>query len=122
MSSTYVNKSRFKNEIDLVDKILTIYSVAKFSEENKLRTFEKDILIYYVRKGITEDTINMVCEDLNKKKNYLHGINKHLKDKGYLISSKTNYRKFDLNDDLKQIRKAFLKDGLRMYTIVFLNG
>jgi hypothetical protein len=46
------------------------------------------------------------------KKNYLHGINKHLE--AILIASKTNLRKFDLNEDLKQLR-LFCPNQLKLY-------
>lgn len=118
---THINKCQYNNEIDMVDTILTIYSTIKFKGKDRLRDFEKNILIYYIRKGLNDETLEMVSEDLNKKKNYLHGINKHLRDKGYLIASKTNLRKFDLNEDLKMLRSSFIEKKLKLYTLVFHN-
>jgi hypothetical protein len=103
----------------MVDKLLTVYSVIKFSGKDRLRDFEKNVLIYYIRKGISDETLEMVSDDLGMKKNYLHGINKHLREKGYLVASKTNLRKFDLNEELKQLRESFVTNQLRLYTIIF---
>lgn len=104
----------------MVDKILTIYSLIKYDKPNRLREFEKNVLIYYVRKGLNQETLDMIAEDLRKEQNYLHGINKHLRDKGYLISSKTNLRKFDLNEELKALRESFINNKINLYTIALV--
>jgi hypothetical protein len=121
LPETHISKCKYNNEIDMVDTILTVYSTIKFKGKDRLRDFEKNILIYYIRKGLTDETLEMISEDLDKKKNYLHGINKHLRDKGYLISSKTNLRKFDLNEDLKKLRDSFINKKIKLYTLVFHN-
>jgi hypothetical protein len=115
------NVSKISNEIDFIDKILSIYSIVKYDTENKLREYEKNILIYYVRKDITDETLETVCEDRGIKKNYLHKINKDLRDKGYLVTSETNYRKFHLNDDLKNIRENFIIRKFKNYLVSFVN-
>jgi len=117
----HLNTCEIKNEIDLVERIISIYSIIKFTGSDRLREFEKNILVYYVRKGISDDTLDMVCADLNKKKNHLHGINKQLRDKGYLITCRNNMRKFELNEDLKSIRQTFIEKKYRLYTIGFRN-
>lgn len=113
------NISKFKNEIELIDKILSIYTIAKYEEKMRLRPYEKNILIYYVRKGINEETLANVCEDRKIEKNYLHKINKDLRDKGYLVTSETNYRKFHLNDELEDIRENFINKKFKDYWIRF---
>ena len=115
------NISKVKNEIEFIDKILSVYSIVKFEAEDRLRDYEKNILIYYVRKGITEETLETVCEDRGIKKNYLHKINKDLRDKGYLLTSETNYRKFHLNKELEDIRENFINKKFKNYLISFVN-
>lgn len=115
------NIAKFKNEIELIDKILSFYSIAKFDEESRLRPYEKNILIYYIRKGITEETLESVCEDRGIKKNYLHKINKDLRDKGYLITSQNNFRKFGLNQELEDIRENFINKKFKDYWFKFVH-
>lgn len=114
------NIAKYKNEIELIDKILSIYTIVKFEHDLRLREYEKNVLIYYVRKGITEETLANVCEDRGIKTNYLHKINKDLRDKGYLITSETNYRKFHLNSDLEQIRENFINNKFKDYWVKFI--
>ena len=113
------NYSKFKNEIELVDKVLSIYTIIKYEGKEQLRNYEKNILIYYVRKGITEETLENVIQDKGITKNYLHKINKDLRDKGYLISSETNYRKFHLHPELESIRENFVNKKFKNYFITF---
>ena len=113
------NIAKYNNEIELVDKILSIYTIAKYEEKDRLKAYEKNILNYYIRKGITEETLENVCEDRGIKKNYLHKINKDLRDKGYLKASETNYRKFHLNSELEDIRENFINKKFKDYWIKF---
>lgn len=113
------NFSQVKNEIDLIDKVLSIYSIVKFEPDFRLRNYEKNILVYYVRKGISDETLSNICEDKDINKNYLHKINKDLRDKGFLVSSDKNLRKFHLSSDLEVIRQNFIKDKFKNYLITF---
>jgi hypothetical protein len=99
--------------------VLSIYTLVKYEEKDRLRAYEKNVLIYYVRKGITDETLDNICEDRGINKNYLHKINKDLRDKGYLLTSEKNYRKFHLSKDLEEIRKSFITDKCKNYWIKF---
>lgn len=115
----YRSGIKYSNEIELIDTVLSIYTIAKFEENLRLKNYERNILVYYVRNGINKESLESVCEDRKINKNYLHKINKDLRDKGYLISSETNYRKFHLNPELENIRMAFIDNKLRMYLLTF---
>ena len=39
------NYSKFKNEIELIDKVLSIYTIIKYEGKEQLRNYEKNILI-----------------------------------------------------------------------------
>jgi hypothetical protein len=56
---THINKCKYNNEIDMVD-ILTVYSVIKFNGERSIKGLWKNVLIYYIRKGINDETLEMV--------------------------------------------------------------
>ena len=113
------NISKYSNMIELIDNILSIYSIIKFKDSKRLRNYEKNVLIYYVINGISEETLDNVCKDKSIEKNYLHKINKDLRDKGYLVSSSTNYRKFSLNSELEDIRENFINQKFKDYWIRF---
>jgi hypothetical protein len=85
-------------------KLLTVYSVIKFGERS-IKGLEKNVLIYYIRKGINDETLEMVSNDLTNEENY-YGINKQ---ESYLIASKTNLRKFGLNEGSKTVETLLSK-------------
>lgn len=118
----------FKNEVDLVNKILSIYSLTKENDlpakgskfdSFKLRKFEKDVLNYYIRYGYADETKKMIEEDMGKKPNAITQVDFLLKEKGYLEDLPNNYRMKKLNDSLEQIRKQFILDKRKIYALHF---
>lgn len=107
-----------KNLIDRLEKMLIIYAELQFPFEKRLLPAQRKILLYYLHKGLNDETLSTVCEDNpSYDKNYLHGINKKLRDKGYLIKDKNNYQKFHLNSDLEAIRKKVMIDDCKLMII-----
>lgn len=117
--NVFYNKTSFKNVPQKLDSLLSIYSILNFPPENKLVRNERKVLIYYLMKGLTQETLDTICEDLNYKKNYLHQVNKKLRDKGYLVRDERNTHKFYLIEDLKRFRKKFIEDNAKGYIISF---
>lgn len=113
----YYDPLQFKNRIQFLDKMLEIYAILNFSEANILPPSERKVLLYYIQKGISEETLETVCKDVGYKRNYLHTVNKKLRDKGYLIRDENNTHKFHLNADLQHFRKRFVLDGSKAYFI-----
>lgn len=118
----------FNNEVDLVNKLLSIYSLTKEDDKVpagskfdsfKLRKFERDVLNYYVRYGYGEETKQMIEEDLNKKSNAITQVDFLLKEKGYLEDLPNNYRMKKLNADLQAIREKFIVNKRRVYALHF---
>lgn len=117
--NTFYIVSPAKNKIDKVNKFLAVYSEVT---DNKLLPIDKKVLAYYIVKGLTDETLEMVLEDdptynpnsTKEKKpftrNHLHGINKRLKDKGYLKGSLTNERKFSLSAEMESLQKKINVD------------
>lgn len=117
----FFDKIKPKNQIDFIEAILKVYAVLNFDEKSNLPKAERTVLTYYIIHGLTEDTLKNILIDFPKYSNseYLHQMNKKLRDKGYLIKDKNNFKKFTLNDDLHHIRKKFIDDKCKMYTIGF---
>lgn len=115
---------KFKNEIELIDKLLRIYELSKESNNEEkvknLRKFERDVLIYYIRYGYSKDTKNMIQEDTGKKLNALIQIDHLLKKQGYLEDLETNFRMKKLNPYLEKIRQDFIVKKNRVYGLHFL--
>lgn len=118
----------FTNEVDLVNKILSIYSLTKENDtppkgskfdSYKLRNFEKDVLNYYIRYGYGDETKKMIEEDMSKKPNAITQVDFLLKEKGYLEDMPNNYRMKKLNSVLEQIRKQFVTDKRKVYALHF---
>lgn len=100
----------YKNEIDFVDKLITIYSVISMSAENQLRKFEKDVLNYYMRFGFSTETKKKIEAVEGKSSETITQATFYLRKKGYLVNSKTNMSKKTLNKDLRILKEEFI-DG-----------
>jgi len=115
----------FKNEVDLIDKLLRIYDLSKKEDPNKptkqLRNFERQILNYYIRYGYSKETKNLIQEDTNKKLNALVQTDFLLKEAGYLEDLENNFRMKKLNPFLEKIREDFIQRKNRVYGIHFKN-
>ena len=117
----FFDKIKPKNQIDFIESILKVYSALNFDDKSNLPKAERTILAYYVLHGLTEETLKNVLIDFPKyaKGEYLHQMNKNLRDKGYLIREVNNFKKFHLNEDLLHIRKKFIEDKCKSYYIGF---
>ena len=109
-------KNRYKNEIDLIDKILRVYSI---SQDKPLRNFERLILIYYIRNGYNKETKEFIQEDTGKKDGDIRVADVHLREKGYLMNHPNNLRMSILSPDMESIRKSFVLNKKEVYVLVF---
>lgn len=107
----------FKNEVDLVDKILSIYSIIK--KNNDLRKFERNILNYYLRKGLTEDTKKLIKKELNINSSNLTQVNYYLRNKDYIVKDTKNHNKDHLCKELEDIRNSIILKKNRIYSVGF---
>lgn len=109
-------KNKYKNEIDLIDKILKIYSI---SQEVNLRNFERTILIYYIRNGYSKETKEFIRQDTSKKEGDIRVADTNLRRKGFLKTSMGNMRMSELSSDMESIRQSFVKNKKNIYVLVF---
>lgn len=115
----FYNKAEVKNEIDLLDKVIEIYSILNFDKNVRIVPHEKKVLIYYLKRGLNEETLQTVMTDLNYSKNYRDSVNKKLRDKGFLIRDENNQQKFHLNTDLQLLKKKFIDEKTKVFYIQF---
>lgn len=115
----------FKNEVDLIDKLLRIYDLSKKEDPEKphkqLRNFERQVLNYYIRYGYSKETKDLIQEDTGKKLNAIIQTDFLLKESGYLENLENNFRMKRLNPYLDKIREDFIKKKNRVYGIHFKN-
>lgn len=109
-------RSKYRNEIDLIDKILKVYSI---SQDNPLRNFERLILIYYIRSGYSKETKEFIKEDTGKKDGDIRVADVHLRDKGYIVTSDNNMRMSKLSKDMESVRDSFIKNKKEIYVLAF---
>lgn len=97
----------FKNSQDLLSKFLTVYSVCSDlkNPKNHLRPRLATILSYYVLKGYSIQTKNLILESEPKlSREHLNQINSELKKRGYLIEDKFNSRNRKVNKELLALK------------------
>lgn len=111
-----VLETSYTNEVDLIEKLLDLYSTAKGV---KLLNFEKGVLVYYIKYGHSKKTKNSIKEDTGKSLSYLSVIDHNLKTKGFLVDDDRNKRKKRLSSDMKAFQTSFLKNNVRLYTLNF---
>lgn len=113
----YTNYCSYKNEVDYINKLLSIYSIVK--KNGDLRDFEKRVLNYYIRKGYSAETKEQIRKELGIKHKNLNQTNYHLTKKGYLKNSVRNQKQKSLHKDLQEIRDLFIEGKTRVYAIGF---
>lgn len=113
----YTNYCTFKNEVDIVNKLLSIYSIVK--KEGDLKDSERKVLNYYIRKGYSNDTKEKIKKELGLKRSNLNQTNYRLTKKGYLRQSTRNQNNKLLNKDLQEIRDLFVDGKTRAYVVGF---
>lgn len=118
---------KYKNEFELIEKLLRIYDISKpvlldkKGKEVKLRKFQMDVLKYYMKYGYSKKTKDIVQKDTGKTLNNIVQIDYHLKEAGYLIDMESNFRMKKLNPMLESIRGSFVQQKNRVYGVAFKN-
>lgn len=112
----------YKNEIEFVDKLITIYSTVAMKADKQLRKFEKDVLNYYMRFGFSTNTKKIIQSELGKTPDTITQATFYLKKKGYLVDSRTNMSKKNLNKDLQALKESFIDGDKKILAIGLKRG
>lgn len=106
-----------QSDLEIIDKVLTIYSVVK---EIPLRPFERLVLKYYIKYGYTQDAKKYLMEDAKRKPSDIKTADFHLRSKGFLHQLANNEKDSRLSDDMEVVRKHFvLTNESKLYLISF---
>lgn len=127
-NKSHFNKSSYKNDMELLSKVIKIFSILKLNTSLKkddegikepLENNEERVLVYYLKHGYSKETKKMIVDDLGIKSTYLNTVNCKLDKKGYLIKDKNNKQKKHLCKGLEDLRKSFMLNGAKTYFILF---
>lgn len=113
----FFQECEFKNEIDLVDKALNIFSVIK--KNDNLRPFERNILNYYIRKDISDETKEIIKKELDINSANLTQGNYYLRKKGYIVKDTKNHNNNKLCKELQMLRDSLIINKKRLYCVGF---
>jgi hypothetical protein len=111
----YWNELRYKNEMDMLKKIIRIYSIVML--EDDLENHEETVLMFYFKYGYSPETKEKIRESLDISPHYLNTINYHLDQKGYLKKDEKNKQKKHLADGLQKLKSSFLDNKGEYYLI-----
>jgi len=115
-------KLDYKNNIDLVDKLVSIYSINKKDKKGvpiRILPYEKSILIFYLIHGFNKNTKEIIMSDLKKTEHQINTTNTNLRNKGYLFKDSRNKTKGYVVKDLQDMVDTFLKDGNKVLVTEF---
>jgi len=111
-------KVGYGSDLELIEKLLSIYSVVK---DINLRVFEKTILKYYIKYGYSLDIRDMIVEDTGKTLGMVKVTETELRRKGLLKKGSNNERKSELSNEMESLRNSFIKNKNNTLGMVFKN-
>lgn len=104
------------NDLEVIDKVLSIYSIVK---NKKLRPFERLVMKYYIKYGYGEVAKEYLIEDANRRMSDLKTADYLLRDKGFLVKNISNEHLSKLSEDMEVIRKHFVEGTSSVYLVSF---
>lgn len=108
MNRAYKVDFKYSNNIELLDTMLSVYSITALKQP--LSDRERQVLREYILNGYSIKTKRALRLSLKIKTSNLNTLNYKLKVKGFLIPHPTNQKSKELNKDLEEIRKVFLSE------------
>ena len=121
--SVYGLNIDFKDRLDLLKKILKLHALVTNinKAENYLRPKLVDVLSFYILRGYSKETKDLILASLGITGKNLNQINSELTKKKYLIRDNNNFRKKHLSQELKVLRDYFLEGEYNKIYLVKFN-
>lgn len=101
----FVHNLEYTTDIDLLDKIITIYSLV---QKQVLTEQEKNVLRYYLNFGYSKQVKDSILLGLDINDKHLTQINHHLQRKNYLLRHPTNFKEKVVSDVLLNMKNMFI--------------
>ena len=102
----FVHNLEYTTDIDLLDKVITIYSFVEYKKTLTLQ--ERNTLRYYLNFGYSSQVKDSIIEGLKINDKHLTQINHHLQKKGYLLRHPTNFKDKVVSQTLLNMRDMFV--------------
>lgn len=108
----YIQRFEYKDSLDKLTKVLQLYALMVNLKVGKIYLRPKlvEILAFYILKGYSDETKELIIKTLNITRPNLNQINAELTRKGYLRIDQRSYRKKYLSPAMLQIKEYFM-DG-----------
>ena len=108
----YIQKFEYTDTLDKLTKVLQMYALMVNLKIGKiyLRPRLVEVLAFYILRGYSPETKEIIINTLNIEKANLNQINSELTKKGYLRIDQRSFRKKYLSPAMLQIKEYFMKD------------
>lgn len=119
MKIAYKVDFQYSNNIELLDTVLSIYSISALKKPISDR--EREVLREYILNGYSNKTKKALKIALKIKDSNLNTLNYKLKEKGFLLPHPTNQKLKELNKDLSEIKRVFMSEDENLKKLLIIN-
>jgi hypothetical protein len=119
MTTAYKVDFQYSNTIELLDTMLSVYSLTALKKP--LSDRERQVLREYILNGYSTKTKKALKISLKINDSNLNTLNYKLKQKGFLLNHPTNQKLKELNKDLTEIKNVFMSEDETARKLLIIN-
>ena len=119
MAIAYKVDFQYSNTIELLDTMLSVYSLTALKKP--LSDRERQVLREYILNGYSTKTKKALKISLKINDSNLNTLNYKLKQKGFLLNHPTNQKLKELNKDLTEIKNVFMSEDKTARKLLIIN-
>jgi hypothetical protein len=119
MTTAYKVDFQYSNTIELLDTMLSVYSLTALKKP--LSDRERQVLREYILNGYSTKTKKALKISLKINDSNLNTLNYKLKQKGFLLNHPTNQKLKELNKDLTEIKNVFMSEEETARKLLIIN-
>jgi hypothetical protein len=119
MTTAYKVDFQYSNTIELLDTMLSVYSLTALKKP--LSDRERQVLREYILNGFSTKTKKALKISLKINDSNLNTLNYKLKQKGFLLNHPTNQKLKELNKDLTEIKNVFMSEEETARKLLIIN-
>lgn len=119
MAIAYKVDFQYSNTIELLDTMLSVYSLTALKKP--LSDRERQVLREYILNGYSTKTKKALKISLKINDSNLNTLNYKLKQKGFLLNHPTNQKLKELNKDLTEIKNVFMSEDDTARKLLIIN-
>ena len=119
MNIAYKVDFQYSNNIELLDTMLSVYSLTALKKP--LSDRERQVLREYILNGYSSKTKKALKLSLKINDSNLNTLNYKLKEKGFLLPHPTNQKLKELNKDLNELKRVFMSEDDKARKLLIIN-